>query len=66
MDRVENGTYSTDCSSTETDKIIPITLRHMGRNVLKRILTYLYYTEYNEIKVCHPDIQKHVLYKNWV
>ena len=29
---------------------------------LKRILTYLYCTIYNEISICHSDVQKHVSY----
>ena len=28
----------------------------------KRILTYLYCTKFNEIKLCHSDVQKHVSY----
>ena len=29
-----------------------------GREFLKRILTHLYCTKYNEINVCHLNIQK--------
>ena len=44
-----------------TYKFFPL---HYGlrREILKRILTYLYCTKYNEIKIYHLDVQKHVLY----
>ena len=36
----------------------------MGRGELKRILTYLDNTTYNEINIGHYHIQKHISYKN--
>ena len=37
-------------------------LRHMAETFLKRILTYFYFTKYNEISLRHSDVQKHVSY----
>ena len=34
-----------------------------GGNFLKRILTHLYSTKYNEINICHIDVQNHTSYK---
>ena len=34
-----------------------------GGNSLMHVLPYLYSTKYNEITVCHLDVQKHVSYK---
>ena len=31
-----------------------------GAKILKPILTFLYSTKYNEVNICHSDIQKHV------
>ena len=36
-----------------------------GEKCLKRILTYLDSTKYNEINISHSHIQKHVSYKKW-
>ena len=36
----------------------------MGK-LLKRNLTYLFFTKGNEIYICHLDIQNHVSYKKW-
>ena len=38
----------------------------MGRKFLKRILTYLCSTKYNEINVCHFAEQNHTSYKNGI
>ena len=38
------------------------TLRPNGGKCLKRTLTYLSCTKYNEINICHSDEQKHISY----
>ena len=35
-------------------------------NSLKCILLYLYCINYNEITICHSDIQKHVSHEKWL
>ena len=37
----------------------------LRRKILRRILTYLYSIKYNEINVCHLDVQNHISYKKW-
>ena len=59
MNRIENGTYTTNGLSTATNKFWD-TLRPMGEGkYLKRILTYLDCTKNNEIDTDHSHIQKH-------
>ena len=36
----------------------------MGLKFLKHLLTYC--PKYNEINLCHSDIQKHVSYEKWL
>ena len=60
MNRIENGIYTTNGLSTETHKRFSDTLQAIGGKCLKRILKYLYWTKYNEIKICHSDIQKDI------
>ena len=35
-------------------------MRPIRREILKRILTYLYCSKYYEVRIGHSDIQKHV------
>ena len=51
MDRIENGAFWTNGYSSETHKLF---------GFLKRILTYLYCTKYDENNIGHSDTQKHV------
>ena len=41
------------------------TLQPMG-GFLKRILTHLYCTKYDEIDICHSDVQKYISYKTCI
>ena len=41
-------------------------LRSMEGKRLKRILMFLYCANYNEINICHSDIQKHGSFKNGI
>ena len=63
MDRIENGIYTTNDSSTETHQSFSM---HYGLweggKCLKRILTYFHYIRYNEINVRHLNVQKLVSY----
>ena len=63
MDRIEIGTCRANDSSTKTHKSFPIRYNLWRENIYSVLLTYLYCTKYNEISVCHSDIQKHVSYK---
>ena len=66
MNYIDNGIGTTNDLSTETVKIFwYITGEKWGEKYLKRILTYLHSTKYNEINMCHSHIQKHVSYKKW-
>ena len=57
MDRIENGMYGTKSMYTAIHKSFPIQYGLWGK-FLKRILTYLYCSKHNEIKICHSDVQK--------
>ena len=43
-----------------------IFLLYGGGECLKRILTYLHSTKYNEINKSHSYMQKHVSYEKWL
>ena len=46
---------------TNLPKGFPIHYGLQGK-ILKIILTYLYCSKYNDINICHSDVQKHVPY----
>ena len=56
---------STNIMCTGSHKSFPMHCILRGGKFLKRILTYLYSTKYNEINVCHLDVQNHTSYKIW-
>ena len=64
MDLIENGMHGSKGSSTEIDKSFPDTLWPV-EGFLKHILTHLYCTKCNEIKMYHSNFHKHVSYKKW-
>ena len=58
--------YGAKDSSIEVQKSTPIHYDLWGGGkFLKHIITYLCCTKYNEINLCHSDVQKHVSYKKW-
>ena len=63
MNRIENGTCTTNGLSTKTSQKFSDKLRPMKGKCLKNILIYLDCTNYNEIDIVHLHIQKHVSYK---
>ena len=63
MNCIENGMYANNGFSTEAHKNFPIHYGLCGKKILKRILTYLDCTKYNEINIGHSHIQKHVFYR---
>ena len=65
MNRLENGTFSTNGLPRDTQKFFD-TLRPMGKKCLKLILTHLYFIKYNAINIGNSDVQKHISYKNYV
>ena len=58
----ENDIKSTNILCIGSHKSFPI----LCGNSLKCILLYLYCINYNEINICHSDIQKHVSYEKWL
>ena len=63
IDRIINGMYWTNGSSTETHKIFWYITTYEGK-FLKRIFTDFYFIKYNEINLCQLHVQKLVSYKN--
>ena len=61
MDCIENGIYRTN-DSTATIQKISNEFRPLGEKFLKRILIHSFCTKYNEIRLCHLDVQKHISY----
>ena len=58
---MKNGLNSINILYTSFHKSFPIQYTY-GKENLKRILTYLYCTKYNEINAFHLVIQKYVSY----
>ena len=63
MNRIENGMYVTNDLSRETHKSFPIHYGQWKGGCLKRILTHLGCTKYNEINISHLHIKKHVFHE---
>ena len=55
IDRTENGIHKCNVFSTEIHKSFPIHYC-LGGKFLKRVLTYLSCTKYNEINISHSDV----------
>ena len=55
MDRIENGMYRTNGSSTETHKKFP-----MHYDLWREKFESVYCTKYNTINISHLDVQKNV------
>ena len=58
---------STNVMCAGSHKKFPIHWMHASckEKFLKRILSYLHSTQYNEIIICHIDVQSHTSYKTW-
>ena len=69
MDRIENGMFTINGSSAVAHKSFPmhygIVIAPQGGKFLKRILTHLYCTKYNEINACDSYVQKQVSHVKW-
>ena len=48
------------------EKIFPLHYSLWGGDFLKLIVTYFYYTEYNEVNMRHSDVRKHVSSKKGI
>ena len=59
MNSIENGVYGIKGSFSETHKSFQIHFGLCGKEFSKLIVTYLYYTKYDEIKIFHSVVQKH-------
>ena len=62
MNRIENGTYTTNGLSTETHKSFLITAY---RGKMFKSYIYLYSTKYTEINICYLDVKNHIFYNKW-
>ena len=62
MFSIKNGINARSILYTGSHKSFPI----LCGKFLKRILSYLYCMNYNEINIHHSDIQKHVSHEKWL
>ena len=62
MDSIKSDAYRTKGSFTETKKFSNVFWSMGGEEFLKLIVTYFYFTKYNEMNIVHSVVQKHVLY----
>ena len=60
----KNGINSTNILYTSSYESFPIIMAYEEGKFLKRILTYLHCTKYNEIKICQSDVQSIFPVKN--